>query len=368
MGSKAATVRGVVRFVQSNRAAVGRAVRSSLWASPALRASEWKAAESRRLANPDAKRARADKAFRRRLLAGLRRREVRALAVGSGIAGMLELIDGGAARRAELDEVSRLRALATGKPGEAVKLPWAVDLGAERIPLGDWRAVVKAAGVSGVIMRGKDATIGPCFGASHGTHEAAYTDWSKGVSKPRGVRAVHDNFVRSFGVVVEGGRVLEFVVHRTIGRVELPEGYLWGRDHNGLRVYRVASAADDYHPSAADLLGWGSGAPGRLVALIEANRGKREAARAAMVVEAARVAGVYVCLADSLRAGNCREGTLSFGRRHGLDPLRHYSAPDLLAMANGDASRVRLAVSAARLRHERELAAGVCVLAEHRAD
>ena len=96
-------------------------------------------------------------------------------------------------------------------------------------------------------------------------------------------------------------------------------------------------------------------------------RETRQRMAAERAVEAAAVAGVYVCLADSIRAGNCRQGTLNFGQRHGLDPARHYSAPDLLAMANGDASRVRVAVTAARLRHEREMTAGVCELADHRA-
>ena len=229
------------------------------------------------------------------------------------------------------------------------------------------RQIVKAAGVSGVTMRGVDASIDSTFHVSYGIHEAAYTEWDK-KGRPGGVRAVHDNFVRSFGVVVEGGRVLEFVVHRTIGRVELPEGYLWGCDANGLRAYRVASPADDYHPSASDLLGWGAGAGSAIVRRLVANREQRELMRAAEVVRAASDAGVFVCLADSLRAGNCRAGTLAFGARHNLDPARHYEAPELLTIANGEASRVRLAVTAARLRHVRELSAGVCVLAEHRAD
>lgn len=366
MGSSASTVRGVVRFVRANRGNVRARVRNTLWKSPALRVADWKAAAAARVADSDAKRAADDKVFRRRYLAGLRRREARALLVGPGIAGLLDKIDGGAARRAELVEVARLRGLVQGRAVKAAVLPKASDLGAVLIPLGDWREVVKRCKVSGVIMRGMDASISPTFRKSYGEHQEAYTDWSKGVNKPRGVRAVHDNFVRSFGLIGDGGRVLEYVVHETVGRVELPDGYAWGVDTSGLRAFRVSCPADDYHISAVDLLGADPGAA--IVQRLEDNRARRELMRAAEACKAASDAGVFVCLADSLRAGNCREGTLAFSRRHGLDPARHYEAPELLAIANGEASRVRLAVTAARLRHVRELQAGVCRLSDHRAD
>lgn len=89
-----------------------------------------------------------------------------------------------------------------------------------------------------------------------------------------------------------------------------------------------------------------------------------EAALAA-TVDRGEAAGVYVCAADSVRAGNCRAGTESFATRHGLDTRRHYMAGELAALANGDAYRVRGAIIAALRRHRTEMTRGYAMLSEH---
>lgn len=364
LGSKAETVRGVVRFVRDNRKDVARQIRVGLWQSQPLSVHDWARAVHVRKANPEAKRAAADKAFRRRYLAGLRRQEKRWLRVKPGLSGLLDQINGANQRTAHLKEIAKLRSIVTGKESQPAKLPDIESLGGVLIPLGNWREVVKVAKVSGVIMRGKDATMQETFRRSYGIHEAAYTEWDK-KGRPRGVRAVHDNFIRSCGVVVDEGRTLEFVIHDTKGRITLPNEYVWDVDGNGLRAVCVDSRRDDYHIDAVDLLG--DHPAEMIVARLIANRTRRERFAAEHAVELAEVAGVFVCLADSLRAGNCRAGTMEFAKRHGLQSNRHYGAAELLTIANGEASRVRLAVTAARLRHEKELARGWCEIADHRA-
>ena len=373
LGSSATTVRGVLRFLRGDKrapAAIRAAVcpvggsigntatgrkRATWQNSPAVKA---------RKADPEAKRARDDKRYRKQYLARLRRREQVALMFdGSNMAGLLARIDSRNERVAVLAEVARLRTIATGKTSKPVELP---KINAESHPLRTVPIDEKTARKLGasIIMRGKDATLSECIVKSYGHHADAYTDWSNGTNKPRGVRAEHDNYVRSFGLIVSPTR-LEAVFHETQVAIELPDGYIWDIDNNGLRAVDANSRRDDYHPSAAELLR--KDAAAYLVAKINANRARRQEMAAKIAVEAAAVQGVYVCLADSVRAGNCRQGTLSFGQRHGLDPARHYSAPELLEIANGDGSRVRLAVTAARLRHEREMQAGVCQLSDHQA-
>jgi hypothetical protein len=77
--------------------------------------------------------------------------------------------------------------------------------------------------------------------------------------------------------------------------------------------------------------------------------------------------GVYVCAADSYRAGNCRPGTASFAETHHLDLGRHYAAGELLSVSNGNTRFVRAAVIAALRRERREAKEGVCLIADHRA-
>jgi hypothetical protein len=93
----------------------------------------------------------------------------------------------------------------------------------------------------------------------------------------------------------------------------------------------------------------------------------REQSELEVIVARGEAAGVYVCAADSYRAGNCRPGTASFAGRHNLEMTRHYTAGELLQLANGDARFVRAAVISALRRERREYERGYALLEEHRA-
>lgn len=130
-------------------------------------------------------------------------------------------------------------------------------------------------------------------------------------------------------------------------------------DANGLRL-RIGP--DDYHPSPDELRKWDVAG---WVARIRTNAETRRRLAAESAAEAAEAADVWVCIADSLRAGNCRAGTEQFAARHGLSTTAHYRAPQLLGIANGDYSRVRLAVKAACIRDRAERERGYAILSEH---
>lgn len=314
----------------------------------------------------DARRAANDPAFRRGFLARLRAREKKACAYPLTIPGVTQRAESSAARKAELATVARLRSEITGKLGEPMALP--PITGAVKITVDERTA--RKCGAS-IDMRGKDATLAPTFRSSYGIHEASSWAW-KDSGKPAKdycagkhgteyTRATHDNFVRSFAI--PRGNRAEYVCHNTLATIVLPEGYLWDVDANGLRALDASSRHVDYHPEAGELLR--KNAAALIVEALEENRERRNLMRAHQAAEAAQLEGVYVCLADSVRAGNCRAGSESFAARHNLSLSRHYSAPELLAMANGEAGRVRMAITAARLRHEREMAHGFTVLSEH---
>jgi len=95
-----------------------------------------------------------------------------------------------------------------------------------------------------------------------------------------------------------------------------------------------------------------------------ANRAETELAA---LIDKGEAAGIYVCAADSYRAGNCRPGTASFAQRHNLDMSRHYTAGELLEISNGDTRFVRAAVVSALRRERREVAQGYALLSDHRA-
>jgi hypothetical protein len=321
--------------------------------------SDWEQAVRARTADPEAKRARHDAAFRRRYLAGLRRREAKALAWdATTLEGILQRVDTDETRTAELAEVARLRSIVRGRSVSPTALP-ACTAGV-LVPID----VVTARRMGAYIdMRGKDATLWETRRQSYGNHCAGETEWKNG--KPQHyTRATHYNYVRSLALITSPTTV-DYICHTTRVRVALPAGYSWDVDPDGLRVVCDDSRRDDYHPDAADLLR--RNATEYITGQLRANRERRQMFAAQRAAELAKIQGVYVCLADSLRAGNCPVGTRAFAARHGLDTRQHYEAPALLGLANGEANRVRLAITAARLRHERELKAGYCLLAEHRA-
>lgn len=161
--------------------------------------------------------------------------------------------------------------------------------------------------------------------------------------------------------------------------IRAPRGYHWDEDANGARLVSNSHPSDDYHPTADDLL---AKTPRQLVAALKANAKarkeqerqarladratKREKQQQAALLRKAEREGATVCVADSLRAGNCLAGTLTWASRHGLDTRRHYAPSQLLAVANGDASRVSLVVAVALRRHRTEMDRGFAIVAEHR--
>jgi len=136
---------------------------------------------------------------------------------------------------------------------------------------------------------------------------------------------------------------------------------VWDVDANGLRIVSEASGAD-YHPTAADVVR--GDASREMLRKLHANEAARARIQRDEKDDAQRTADVYVCLADSIRAGNCLAGSQAWAERAGMDLQAHYRAAEV-RLRGGSEPRVRLAITAARMRHEREMYQGYAVLAEH---
>lgn len=133
-------------------------------------------------------------------------------------------------------------------------------------------------------------------------------------------------------------------------QITLPEGYIWTKDKDGLKVLRLTDKAD-FHPNATCL---DLGAE-YLVSELEKNFQKRlaeqvEINKTKKLYQRALKTGVRVTLADSLASGNCKAGTESFCRTHKLDINKSYS-PLYLLKFKDNIQRVRLAINCAIKRH-----------------
>lgn len=321
----------------------------------------YRVTEAARRANPDAKRAKNDKVFSAKFLKKINRQIAALINVKIGtLAEITAAADSRGVRAAKIEALVGQKSIAVGRKLVAPILQKNSDL--PGIKIGGFSAdFARKHGATGINMSGKDATIEATCRTSYGHHSAGETTWRNG--KPVNYsRATHDNFVRSFALIrAEDPRTVDFAFHVTEVSVTLPGGCRWDVDANGLRAM---CGPDDYHPTAPELLA--KNCAETIVGKIRKNAEIRAKIAAEKLAEAADMEGVYVCIADSLRAGNCLSGTQNFAARHNIDCRRHYPALEILRQANGDESRVRLAIRAAISRTREENERGYANLAEHK--
>lgn len=356
IGSKATTRKGALRALIAAKTNMGVRPewRPNFWRESAI--ADYKRAQMARKSDPEAKAAR-DGYRRPQYLAALTRRENDILRIPTTLDGFISEIDRREASISELAEIARLRYIVTGSKCPAK----ALTIDNHAIKIGGFTADLARKHKAEVRMTGKDWELYSSLSRSYIHHSPGETIWKNG--KPRRyTRAICDNYVRSFAVRWSSATI-DGIFHNTRYSITLPDGYAWGKDANGLKAYDTTSIRDDYHPEVSDLLA--ADAAYLITQKIIENRETRRKMEAQAIAEKAEMDGVWVCLADSLRAGNCKSGTIAFCARHHLDPSRHYTALEIFEIANGDASRARLAITAATLRHQREMRQGFADLADH---
>ncbi|MCK9172019.1 MAG: hypothetical protein RBR03_09025 [Desulfuromonas thiophila] len=184
--------------------------------------------------------------------------------------------------------------------------------------------------------------------------------------------------VTSCAVISAGGKLRYEYANESPAWLAPPRGYHWDRDQNGVRLVSLSDSRKDYHPDSDDLRSYDARSLARkITALFKQRREqarinaenlrleKLSASEQTRLIAKAEREGCVVCLRDSIKAGNCRAGSVAFAQRHNLDPAKHYRPSKLLRIANGDAQRVKLVVAVALRRHRHEMAAGYCLLEDH---
>jgi hypothetical protein len=211
-----------------------------------------------------------------------------------------------------------------------------------------------------VVRRGDDWQIKPVRRESCYEHAAGETTWKNG--RPVSYeRATNDTLIESYAAVYGStarqmycGRVL---THRP------PQGYKFEIDAQGLKLVSRDDADDDYHMTARELyLSHGTDYQS-LIAEIDKNRERRAQLRAVALADAADADGVYVCAADSLRAGNCKAGTQNWITQRHLSTTKHYKAAEILRLI--DSQRAALVIASAIRRHKTEMRQGYADLSKH---
>ena len=355
-GSSAGTFAGAKKFLLKNW--VGQWPKNNGYSRQS--AGAWKQAEAVRVSDADAKRARDDKKFRVKYLRGLALEVEKMNRQPVTLDGVSAFVVGENLRKSRCAKINALRKIATGK-----NLPpfTAAPLTAPARTLNDLNEKTPSNATEFAKFTGMDLlTPGRKWDLRAGLANEILADVDNESDKGRHgyftVQAAdHRATYRCFGLISSpqnlevafGGK--EFVI-------ALPENLRWEIDQHGIKA---VAGPDDYHPTMGDCLA----GVGSIAKKLAANKITREKLAAEKLAEAAEMAGVSVCVRDSLRAGNCLAGTQSFAQRHNLDCRRHYSAPEILAQANGDESRVRLAIRAAISQHKIDSERGYSLLEDH---
>lgn len=138
-----------------------------------------------------------------------------------------------------------------------------------------------------------------------------------------------------------------------------PRGYSWVHDYNGVKLQHNKTK-NDYHFDTDDVFAGIDTIVAKLQQLAEKRKQQIIAAKKeAAILKNACKNGVWVCLQDSLKSGNCKVGTLSYIRRYNLDEKKHYKI-DKLPKDNNDSKRIALAALSAQRRQIKEFNQGFC--------
>jgi hypothetical protein len=160
-------------------------------------------------------------------------------------------------------------------------------------------------------------------------------------------------------------------IFTTVYRLRAPRGWEYGRDDLGVYVVRNSERREAfrYHLLSDDVRG---GLKVIRTAAIAHETGQREVVKDQRLARKAtraeekilNRAGVWISERDSRGVGNCRAGTATFAKKHGLNIDRHYQVPVLERLMKKHAS-VAAVIRHAEIRTLRELRVGVCDLGDH---
>lgn len=154
--------------------------------------------------------------------------------------------------------------------------------------------------------------------------------------------------------------------------IKAPRGFHWTIDKNGIKLQSNSIKSKDYHPSTSDFLVYrDSKSQFHTLITDKANQlyEKRKSILEEQFIEKRMLKNLknsdcYVSFLDSINAGNCPAGTISWIERNNLEKNKHYKLSVLLRHLEND-QRVKLAAIFAYRRHEQEIQRGYSKLAEH---
>lgn len=119
--------------------------------------------------------------------------------------------------------------------------------------------------------------------------------------------------VTCFGILTKRGDLVGRLSKEKF-KISPPKGYWFELDQYG---FKLVKGKDDYHFDILELLN------GEIKSKFLENKKKRIENEKKQKLEKKLLRGSYICIKDSILAGNCLEGTLSFCKKYKIRPKSH---------------------------------------------
>lgn len=247
-----------------------------------------------------------------------------------------------------------------------------------RVPLNVWVLPLGDSGVTSEVVydRRKKNYKNP-QPTWHRSNIVAYNE-GRYSSRCHYIRYSYVRWVESWGCLISSQHIY-YRVHTNDGIrhgiIKAPRGWSFTADDLGIKI---AKGKMEWHITASDVA---CGAIKLMCDKARANYAAIQAARKAQReqerrekdsaraykgwVDSAAKEGVYVCMTDATRNGNCHGGVQTWANRHGLDITKHYLPTTIAKFGTDESKRTKLVIMAAIRRHAIEMEQGYCHMAYH---
>ena len=163
-------------------------------------------------------------------------------------------------------------------------------------------------------------------------------------------------FITSYIEISDDGLTASGEFNKKSFSLKAPVGYKFGRDENGAKMYKIKSPKDDIHLDSLNVFEGVRALRRELLKnrakRIELNEKNKQDKRIKLIFER-NISNTVVTLEDSLKSGNCREGSLTLARRYKLDINFGVPAPILKKIKTKEPmirERIQNAIKRAQMR------------------
>ena len=138
--------------------------------------------------------------------------------------------------------------------------------------------------------------------------------------------------VKSYGTIDKTGELLAVIVREKNNYIKAAPGYFWDIDEIGVKLVKISKNGKtaEYHIDSDEALSNFSNVRSQLNKMAARRKAQIKIAKEHELKMTAKIqkSTAFISLNDSIKAGNCRAGTIHFCNKVGLDATKQYLLKD----------------------------------------